>query len=494
MASNTISEGPDFISVFKAFMPTRLETQPVRSSAVAPERRSVPREKCVHFRFKLRSGYDFQAVAWDASTIGAAFEEHFKELLTEVKSGYFETTAGMFEIADLKLSALPSGHAGLHLNYTSKQSPSPIISEQEFAYVMQKKAALQQRHEQLRTMNQAGVKSVIGLYTLMVLYAAAPFSSLHAVLVTGFFRVWGLGGLWLAMTAWFYCDRTFWRYGNHLFEQVFCMRQFFQMDKIAIGRSKLHNLYAILPSYGYSWDRAPSQVAPSGDPTHLSNDRIKWAAWFFKLVSFFPLMYFCLFLSMLLFPGQTTDINAQNKLEIYGRVLLGSSFVFFLWLALSMRGCDELMQRAFCARRIGVESPWPVFPDRNIDDDRLRDLRLRNAICIAAASCLSFFNFLFFLGWLLPQSSIVGRYVPEWLTALSARDHYSGWFGLLSLLVFAYWGVYKELRMRLVLGAAHNKWPTPKDATRRVHQIRRVPYFWQLSGPLLKSMKKLFFG
>jgi hypothetical protein len=31
------------------------------------------------------------------------------------------------------------------------------------------------------------------------------------------------------------------------------MRQIFQMDKVVIGRSKFHNLYAILPSDGCSW-------------------------------------------------------------------------------------------------------------------------------------------------------------------------------------------------------------------------------------------------
>jgi len=190
------------------------------------ERRGLPREKCVHFRFKLRGGYDFQAVAFDASTLSAAFEKHYEDSLSKAATGYFETPAGVFDITALKISHLPSDgkllREGLKLSYTCGQPASPPLSKQEFSYIRQKKAALQQRHQQLQVMNQAGAKSVIGLYALMLLYAAAPFSNVHGVVARGFFRVWGLGGLWLAMTAWFYCDRAFWKYGNHLFEQIFC--------------------------------------------------------------------------------------------------------------------------------------------------------------------------------------------------------------------------------------------------------------------------------
>jgi len=460
----------------------------------APERRSVPREKCVHFRFKLRGGYDFQAVALDASPVCAAFERHYEDALTEARTGYFETADGMFEISKLNVSPLSFGRAGLELTYTSSQPGSPVLSVQEFGYVIQKKEALLKRHERLQTLNQAGAQSVIGLYTLMLLYAAAPFSSLHGVLVTGFLRVWGLGGLWLAMTAWFYCDRTFWRYGNHLFEQIFCMRQIFQMDKIAIGRSKLHNLYAILPSYGYSWDRAPSTVAPSGDPTHVDNKRVKAAAWFFKLVSIFPLMYLCLFVSMLLFAGKMLDSNTQNTLELYGRVVLGFSFVFFYWLKRSMKSCDELMRRAFLARRIGVESPWPEFPNVRIDEERERALERRSNCCIFAAAFLSLANFALFLGWLLPQIPSVAPSVPRWLTALAAHGHYVGWFALPSVILFVYWISYLELRTDVVLTAAHDVWPTPREATKRVDQVRKVPLFWQFSRRLFKSTRKFLFG
>jgi hypothetical protein len=192
------------------------------------------REKCVHFRFRLNGGYDFQAVALDASDVSAAFEKHFEEPLSGARSGYFETATGMFEISNLSLQPLPSRPNGVLLTYSSVGSSPQALSDKEFDYVMQKKAALRERHGQLQNMNEKGAKSVIALYTLMLLYASAPFSSLRSVLSTGFLRIWGLGGIWLAVTAWFYCERTFWKCGNRLFEQIFCMRQLFQMDKIAI--------------------------------------------------------------------------------------------------------------------------------------------------------------------------------------------------------------------------------------------------------------------
>ena len=37
-------------------------------------------EKCVSFRFRLEAGYDFQAVARDASADSAAFDEHYEDI------------------------------------------------------------------------------------------------------------------------------------------------------------------------------------------------------------------------------------------------------------------------------------------------------------------------------------------------------------------------------------------------------------------------------
>src|SRR5262249_9013553 len=155
----------------------------------------------------------------------------------------------------------------------------------------------------------------------------------HGAVNTGFFRVWGVGGIWLSLTSWFYCDRTFWKYGHHLFEQVFCIRQLFQLDKIALGRCRLHNLYALLPSYGYSGDRMPRAITPAEDPTHISQPRIRTAARFFKLVNIFPVMYFCLFASMLFFANKMLVPGTEMELNTYLKVAVGFSGIFFFWLA-----------------------------------------------------------------------------------------------------------------------------------------------------------------
>lgn len=471
-----------------------------------PERRVLPREKCVHFRFKLRGGYDFQAVAVDATTGNAVFDNHYRDSLIEAASGYFEISTGMYEICDLRLLPLPEGRAGLQLRFVSKPVPPQTLDPQEFAYISQKQASLMKRHEQLQAMNQAGVKSVIALYTLMLLYAAAPFSSLHAFPGAGFMRGWGFGGLWLAMTAWFYCDRTFWRYGDHLFEQIFCMRQLFQMDKIAVGRSKLHNLYAILPSYGYSWDRAPSRATPSSDPTHLSRERMVASAWFFKLVSFFPLMYFFLFLSMFFFPSQLSEAKGNERVETYWSVALGFSFVFFLWLARSMKSCGELLQKAFLARRIGVESPWPEFPYASIDKGRAKRLKRRNFYCFLMALILSCVNFVVFIAWSLSQLELESHKATNSAASLIwSLSRLSSWFfskvpyltivlGFVSACLFVYWAAFKDFQIAEMLRAAQKNWPTPGEAARRPYWVGRIPSFRLLSDRRWVKFRKLFFG
>jgi len=42
-------------------------------------------------------GYDFQAVALDASSESAAFEGHYEGTLSRVETGYFETSEAIFE-------------------------------------------------------------------------------------------------------------------------------------------------------------------------------------------------------------------------------------------------------------------------------------------------------------------------------------------------------------------------------------------------------------
>jgi hypothetical protein len=400
----------------------------------------------------------------------------------------------VFEISNIGTPTPgPGKPRRLVVSYASVSSGAPAITDQEFNYVLQKKASLRERHKQLQTMNESTSKSVISLYALMLLYAGAPFSGLHSLLGTGFFRVWGFGGMWLALTGWFYCDRALWKYGNHLFEQIFCMRQLFQMDKVAIGRSKLHNLYAILPSYGYSWDRLHIEATPSDDPTHLSNRRIQAAAWFFKLVNLFPLMYFVLFVSMVLFARKMMDTTGEDRLETYTRVALGFSFVFFWWLSRSMRSCAELMKAAFRARRVGVESPWPRFPDRTVDEATQELHRRRNRVCIGVATCVSIINLVAFLSWALLQWPAFHLRQPHFLIspiAFAARDKWAWAFGAVSVVIFGIWMWFKECEIRAVLRAAGRLWPSPEEMTKRAGQLGYTPSFFQFLGLRTKFIAK----
>src|SRR4029077_3848615 len=114
-----------------------------------------PRDKCVHSRFRLQGGHDFQAVALDTAIDTAVFEEHYRVPLAQAESGYFETSAGMFEISNLGKPVQAQGKPkALVVTYRSIALGPPVLSEQEFSYVMQKKTSLRERHRQLQSMNE----------------------------------------------------------------------------------------------------------------------------------------------------------------------------------------------------------------------------------------------------------------------------------------------------------------------------------------------------
>ena len=58
--------------------------------------------------------------------------------------------------------------------------------------------ALWERYNSLRERDYENHNRLIRLFSLLIVYASAPFT-LQAFSSTDFIRVWGLGGIWLAL-------------------------------------------------------------------------------------------------------------------------------------------------------------------------------------------------------------------------------------------------------------------------------------------------------
>lgn len=329
------------------------------------ERRRWFRERDVPFRFKLKDGSEIRAVAIEASEHAGLFSAELADKLALAYDGCMQKSDGFFETKGVTKGVAQDDpmsrakHRGFLVSYTGEPAQAGL-SESEASFVTTEMKTYWERHEQLQAKNKNVQASVIRLFSFMLLFAATPFS-LQGFVRSGFSRVWGLGGIWLAIIAWFYCDRTFWSYGNHLFEQIFCLKHIAQIRKMLMSASEPYNLYSLRPT--------TTRIANppfSGSPSRLSRRQIKNAAYFYKAVSFFTPMYLCLFICMVLFPQAMLGEKTETTWTPFLRVLLGFSGAFLLWIWVSMNSCYRLHRNAYRAEWITVQNPWPLFPKEGI--------------------------------------------------------------------------------------------------------------------------------
>jgi hypothetical protein len=191
-----------------------------------------------------------------------------------------------------------------------------------------------------------------------------------------------------------------------------------------------------------------------------------------------------------------------NPLEICARVAFGFSFVLFLWLRYSMRSCEGLMRVAFRAMRIGVESPWPKFPDKTVDDRTVRLHMWRNRLCFVVAFCLSSVSLAVFLHWSLRQIPSFVRlfdrvlsHSPAFMpivqkasTFLATLDTWwwALWIG--SVAIFLFWLIFKERVLKAILTGARTKWPSPGEVVKRGHEPEQLGLFFQLPESVREQM------
>lgn len=319
-------------------------------------------------------------------------------------------------------------------------------SKYDSKYVRLETRQIVARFVELEDKNKSISSSLIRLYIFLLLYAAAPFS-LPIHFETGFLRVWGFGGLWLAIVMWIQFDRGCRSYGRHLFERIYCIRQLTCLRKLVNMDSENYRNNTLLVVQGSDLERPRC-----GDPTHVSSSQVSATIYFYKILSLFPPLYFILFIALILVPTEMLDPNITTTREIYGRFVLAFSSIMYLWGAGSTKNCLSLQEQAFRARRISIRYPWPLFPD--LADFLPTYAKVRKILYWSLwilAAIVSLLNLIRFFYLMVEQS------VLDCWQSLDFHLLY------VSVGIFAIWVLYTEIEARYILSEAKRFWPSPKN-------------------------------
>jgi hypothetical protein len=304
-----------------------------------------------------------------------------------------------------------------------------------------------ERFRDLEQRNRSNLTSLFKLFTVLIAFASAPFT-FESFTRTGLSRVWGICGLWVALVAWIYADRTFRSYGRHLFERVFCLRQLRQYRRLLLGRWPEYSRYSLFSDRNLDKDKAVSAF-----PERVERSQVVITLYFYKTISAFFPFYTVLFVSLILAPELILDSGTLSTRSIYTRFALGFSAITFAWLVTSSRRCRGLLEAAFCARRISRTRPWPVFPS----DERLALWKGRTVLArviVLAAVALAATNLARMIYLLVARPDGTGwwRGCDWYLLAVS---------GLGLVVMF----VHSEIDVRYVLGRAKDVDPAPVGHT-----------------------------
>ncbi|MCA1619526.1 MAG: hypothetical protein LC795_09505 [Acidobacteria bacterium] len=411
------------------------------------EKRLSPRQSNVLFEFFCEDGGALRLTADDASAQAARFPSEHAAGIRAAHGGSFVLDGVLMDIKKKRVGDDPSRTRSVILRYEAAPSFSFALTEHEQLFLSLEMSHMWDRYKQLQEKNKYITNTVFRLYMVLFIFAAAPFT-LQRFTSTGISRVWGFGGVWLALAVWFFCDRSFRAYGTHWFEKTFCLRQIDQIRKITVGLSERYNHYSLFPT-------APARGRKEvREHTHISRSQVKFTVYFYKFVSLFQPFYLTLFASLILFPDEMSDPNSTVTRTLFLRVMLGFSFIFFAWLMLSMDRCFGILKNTFRARRISKHRPQMKFPretDINLPGAGFfrtsRDLLRVFAIVVSVCNLIRFFY--------LMQN--VQPSFGYWWTTLD--------WHLLSATVFIFVSTYAhdEAYVRSFLKAAKRKFPLPDD-------------------------------
>jgi hypothetical protein len=334
-----------------------------------------------------------------------------------------------------------------------KRAPSAAaLFKMEVTYMTSEMDHMWERYAQLQKKNQVMTSTILRLYIILFAFAAAPFT-LQYFSATGISSVWGFGGVWLAITAWFYCDRAFRAYGVFWFEKIFCLRQIAQIRKMMVGESDKYNEFSLFRTRAYVKTIEDNEKERVHGPTHISRSQVTYTVYFYKIVSLFQPLYLLLFISLIILPKEMTDPHVGITQALFLRVLLGFSFILFIWLKTSMDRCFGLLKNAFRARRISRDCPWPRFPDDKKNELHFPGSQILSWSLWASAFALSIVNLIRFL-YLLSDKQRDFRY---WWTSWDWH------LAVFTFFLFTALAFYHELDVRYVMQKAKRQFRRPSD-------------------------------
>jgi len=412
--------------------------------AAMQERRNTIRFKTVPFEFYVPAGDTLRIDAVDASAESALFRRSdWKSVGTPV---HVRVTLDGRELQVRNIRARFDPSRGDHVTvvYTTEDITAAELTEPEASYALSELDRMWDRYRHLQAKNRDSAGIVVKLYTMLFVFAAAPFT-LQQFVSTGMARIWGFGGLWLAITIWFFCDRAFRAHGLFWFEKIHCLRQIDQIRKLFVGRSTLYNSHSL---YRRLTDSDNSRNRVTG-ATHISRSQVLYTVYFYKVVSLFQPMYLILFIALVLFPREIIEPNQEISRAVYFRVMLGFSFVLFVWLHTNMNRCCGLLRNAFRARRISPENPWPKYPEDEVATPGAKWARI---VFLVTAAVTSVVNFVRFASLYRDGASSL----DNWWADLDR--HLLGYTAALLIIYYA----YHEFAVRNELGRASKIFPLPK--------------------------------
>lgn len=412
------------------------------------ERRLSPRFSDVPFEFFHKNNGSVTIIAEDASAHAARFRKSDKSDIKRAQSGSFRIGGELMDINSDQLWFMDdlSRDKWIVVGYKAEPSFDLTLSAHEQSFLALEMSHMWDRYKQIQEKNKYITNTVFRLYMFLFVFAAAPFT-LQRFTSTGISRVWGFGGVWLAIAIWFFCDRSYRAYGVHWFEKIFCLRQIDQIRKMIVGLSERYNRHSLFRTIPRRFRMR------EGKHIHISRSQVLYTIYFYKVVSLFQPFYLILFISLILYPNEMADPNTRNTSSLFFRVALGFSFIFFIWLITSMNRCFGILKNTFRARRISTNVPWPKFPTE--DEIRLphaRTFRIAYSVLLFFAIFVSAGNLILFSYRLFK-----GQGFEQWWEMPDIGSL------IVTPLIFFSLYVHDELYVRHFMKTAKRERPLPND-------------------------------
>lgn len=411
------------------------------------DRRLSPRTDNVVFVFHLPNGKQEAVRSKDASRRAACFHAAQARLLDHALTGTFSLNGDSLRIQRMQLRPIENRKDVCVLAYEVERFDSAPAQKQVGNYLVKELSVVWDRYVRLEDMNKVNESRILRLFILLLVFAAAPFS-LQGFGTSGFIRVWGFGGVWLAVTVWAYFDRVFQAYAERIVERVFCLRQIHLIRLTSVPQTNPYWNSSLFPT-----ERESEGEVVSGDPTHISTRQMAFSAYFYKLLSLFLPFYLILFIALMYDPLTMIHRDSNDALRMYAQVTFGLSGVFIIWILSSKNRCLALLKAVYRSRRISPATPWPFAPTNRKSKSLLpSEWQLVERVLLSCAIGVAVLNLFYVL--LVELSSVLVKW--PW------RAHFGVVLLISTVFLYGLLFLYYELFLRKFIRTLSKRTPEPR--------------------------------